>query len=111
MFASTNVFVTAAPLAFCPSVVRVTSTDAGFAPGSGLSKCQIDVAFTVTTPGTLLFTVTVQVAVFPASTGLAHVSDCVRDAAGIAEVTVGVTEDSVAWVPEGTAVVVIVNTC
>src|ERR1051326_1179628 len=106
MFASTNVFVTAAPLPFWPSVVRVTSTVAGFAPASELTKCQTDVAFTVTTPGTLLFTVTVQVAVFPAIRGRAQVSDCVREPAGIADVTAGAIEVSVAVVPEGTAVVV-----
>src|SRR5262249_26903068 len=77
MFASTNVLVAVPELPCVASVVRVTSAAAGLAPGSLLSKCHTDDALAVTTPGTVLFTVNVQVAVFPTSAGALHVSVCV----------------------------------
>jgi hypothetical protein len=107
----TNVFVAGPELPCVESVVRETSAVDGLALGSLLTKCQTAVAFAVTTPGALLFTVNVHVAVFPTTTGALHVLDRAIAAAGIAVVRFGVIDVSVAVVPVGIAVVEMVNTC
>src|SRR5947208_3219504 len=73
------------------------------------------VAFAVTTPGRVLFTVRVQVAVWPlllsTMPAALQVSDVVTDAAGISVVMLGVIDVSESVVPDGIELVVIVNTC
>jgi hypothetical protein len=109
MLASTKVFV-AGPLPpgpLVPEVERVTLTEAGFALASPSTKCHVAVAFAVNTPADVLLIVTVHVAWLPLTVGVAHVSDC-DDGAGETD---GVIDVSDAVVPDGNALVVIVNTC
>jgi hypothetical protein len=100
MFAFTNVFVAGPELPWVESVERVTSTE--LVPSL---KCQTAVAVAVNVPGLLLLIVTVQLAVLVPSVGVLQVSD---SESGVGEMC-GVIDVSVAVVPAGSAVVVIVN--
>jgi hypothetical protein len=95
--------LTAGPeLPWVESVVRVTSVL--LVPSV---KCQTASAVAVNVPGSLLLIVTVQVAVFPVTVGLAQVL-LIEPGAGE---TCGVIDVSDAVLPPGNAVVEIVNTC
>jgi hypothetical protein len=107
MFASTNRFV-AGPLPpgpLLPEVERVTSADAGLAPGSPSAKCQIAVALAVNVPAVLLLIWNEHVAVFPLTFGVPQLLFEIERPPE----TLGVIDVSEGVVPAGLATLVTVN--
>jgi hypothetical protein len=108
-FASTNRFV-AGPLPpgpLLPEVERVTSCEAGFAPGSLSAKCQTATAFAVNAPAEVLLIWNVHVAVLPPLliVGEPHVLFWIDRPPE----TLGVNDVKESAVPAGLAVLVTVN--
>ena len=105
-FASTNRLVTEPELPCVLSVVRVTLTEAGLAPASPSTKCQIAVALAVMTAAEELLTWNVHVPVLPPllNVGEPHVLFETEPLDKL-----GVIDVIVAAVPDANAFVVTVN--